>query len=54
MIKQSIHSSVLSAKLASDFLEKFSFIYFSGGLLLLTGAKACLSSTPGIFYIYQA
>lgn len=41
MIKQSVHSSVLAAKLASNFLSE-------GGLLTLTGAKAALDGgTPG-------
>ena len=41
MIKQSVYSSVLAAKLASNFLSE-------GGLLTLTGAKAALDGgTPG-------
>ena len=41
MIKQSVWSSVLAAKLASNFLNE-------GGLLTLTGAKAALDGgTPG-------
>jgi len=42
MIKQSVHSSVLAARLASNFLTE-------GGLLTLTGAKAALDGgTPGM------
>jgi len=41
MIKQSLWSSVISAKLASNFLSE-------GGLLALTGAKAALDATPGM------
>ncbi|CAG2100557.1 unnamed protein product [Medioppia subpectinata] len=41
MIKQSLWSSVISAKLAANFLSE-------GGLLALTGAKAALDSTPGM------
>jgi dihydropteridine reductase len=41
MIKQSVYSSVLAAKLASNFLSE-------GGLLSLTGAKAALDGgNPG-------
>lgn len=41
MVKQSIYSSILAAKLASSFLNE-------GGLLTLTGAKAALDGgTPG-------
>lgn len=41
MIKQSVWSSVISAKLAAKFLNE-------GGLLALTGAKAALEATPGM------
>ena len=41
MWKQSVHSSVISARLASKFLRE-------GGLLVMTGAKAALSGTAGM------
>lgn len=41
MVKQSLWSSVIAAKLASDFLME-------GGFLGLTGAKAALDPTPGM------
>lgn len=41
MIKQSVWSSLIAAKLASKYLK-------DGGLLTLTGAKAALDPTPGM------
>lgn len=41
MIQQSIWTSCLAAKIAAQYLNE-------GGLLVLTGAKAALSPTPGI------
>lgn len=41
MIKQSVWSSLIAAKLASKFLNE-------NGLLTLTGAKAALEPTPGM------
>ncbi|GIY76220.1 hypothetical protein CDAR_401961 [Caerostris darwini] len=41
MWKQSVWTSLISAKLASKFLK-------TGGLLTLTGAKAALEETPGM------
>lgn len=41
MIEQSVWSSVISASVAAQFLKE-------GGILTLTGAKAALSSTPGM------
>jgi len=41
MVKQSVYSSVLAAKIASSFLNE-------GGLLTLTGAKSALDGTPGM------
>lgn len=41
MVKQSLWSSVIAAKLAADFLKE-------GGLLSLIGAKAALDPTPGM------
>lgn len=43
MIRQSVWSSLIAAKLASKFLN-------DNGLLTLTGAKAALDPTPGIIY----
>lgn len=40
MIRQSVWSSLIAAKLASKFLNE-------NGLLSLTGAKAALEPTPG-------
>lgn len=42
MIRQSVWSSLIAAKLASKFLNE-------DGLLTLTGAKAALEPTPGMF-----
>lgn len=42
MWKQSIWSSTIAAKIASDYLKE-------GGFLSLTGAKAALEGTPGIY-----
>jgi dihydropteridine reductase len=41
MVKQSLWSSVIAAKLAAKFLNE-------GGVLTLTGAKAALEGTPGL------
>jgi len=41
MIRQSVWSSVISAKLGANFLSE-------GGILVLTGAKAALDGTPGM------
>ncbi|KAG8178730.1 hypothetical protein JTE90_025458 [Oedothorax gibbosus] len=41
MWKQSVWTSVISAKLASEYLKE-------GGVLTLTGAKAALEETPGM------
>lgn len=41
MVKQSLWSSVIAAKLAAEFLNE-------GGFLGLTGAKAALEPTPGM------
>jgi len=41
MVKQSLWSSVIAAKLAAKFLNE-------GGVLALTGAKAALEGTPGM------
>lgn len=40
MYKQSVWTSVISSQLAAKHMNE-------GGLLLLTGAKAALSGTPG-------
>jgi len=44
MLKQSVHSSLISASLASKFLKE-------NGLLTLSGAAAALDATPGLFRI---
>lgn len=41
MLKQSVWSSVLASSIASKFLKP-------GGIVVLTGAKAALSPTPGM------
>lgn len=41
MWKQSVWTSLITAKLASQHLKE-------GGLVALTGAKAALTETPGI------
>lgn len=45
MWKQSVWTSMIAAKLASKHLT-------SGGLVVLTGAKAALEGTPGNILIY--
>lgn len=44
MWKQSVWTSLIAAKLASNHL-------IEGGLLVLTGAKAALDATPGKDYL---
>lgn len=44
MWKQSVWSSTIAAKIASNYLKE-------GGFLSLTGAKAALEGTPGKFLI---
>jgi dihydropteridine reductase len=44
MVKQSVWSSVIAAKLAAKFLNE-------GGVLTLTGAKAALEGTPGLLLL---
>lgn len=41
MLKQSVWSSVLASSIASKYLKP-------GGIIVLTGAKAALSPTPGM------